>query len=153
MKNLPHLSSSGWNNLIVHTPEETQRIAKEWADQLPTHALILLEGTLGAGKTTFVKGLAQSLGDIPIHAVQSPTFTYLHLHKGKRTTLYHFDLYRLSGVDEFVQQGFDEFLELPGLCCIEWPERITPLLQRPHWKVSLSHIDATARRMEINYYG
>lgn len=130
------------------------QIAREWAASLHPSTLILLEGTLGAGKTTFVKGLAQGLGSAALDAVQSPTFTYLHIHPLQRATLYHFDLYRLRGVDDFIELGFGEYLDGDGVCCIEWPERITPLLAgRPHWKIHLTHIDAEKRRLEIKFYG
>lgn len=135
------------------SPEYTKALAKEWAKKLGKSAVVLLEGELGSGKTTFIKGLAQDLGNIPETLIQSPTFTYMHIYEGGRLPLYHFDLYRLKGPDEFLQLGFDEYLEGNGISCIEWPERIATLLQPPYWKIKFSHVNQNTRCLEFRYYG
>lgn len=146
------MSNNGWNS-YTYSPEETKNVAKTWAANLKAGSILILEGDLGAGKTTFIKGLAQGLGDISEASIQSPTFTYLHIYEGGRLPLYHFDLYRLRGPDEFLQQGFDEFLEGRGICCIEWPDRIATLLQMPYWKITITHINPTTRFLEIKENG
>lgn len=94
------------------------------AHQLQGKGILALTGDLGAGKTTFVQGLAIGMGiDEPI---QSPTFVLLNAYHG----LYHFDLYRLKQEDDFKNLGFDEYFEKEGICAIEWPERIAKLLPK-----------------------
>ncbi len=87
-----------------------------------------LTGTLGAGKTTLVQEMLAQLG--VVGPVQSPTYTYVTLyHLADGRTVYHFDLYRLSSYEQFVQAGFDEYLhDENGICFIEWPEIVIPYL-------------------------
>jgi tRNA threonylcarbamoyladenosine biosynthesis protein TsaE len=98
--------------------------------------LLCLQGDLGAGKTTFVKGLAEGLGFKP-EEIQSPTFAYLniHEHSSKAFSIFHFDLYRLTSSQDFCAMGFEEYFYEPGLCCIEWPERITGIVPKPFLKI------------------
>lgn len=145
--------NSGWSDFLARDASETQACAQQWAQQLKKNDIILLEGELGAGKTTFMKGLARGLGVASIDSVQSPTFTYLHIYEGNPLTVYHFDLYRLSGPEDFIQLGFEEFLEQGGVCCIEWPSRITPLLPASYWVVNLQHVDIETRKIKIGHYG
>lgn len=107
-----------------------------------------LFGDLGAGKTTLVKGIAKGLqkkGRLENHSqegmesqVTSPTFTYLNIYAGS-PPLYHFDLYRLRDGDEFLSMGFEEFLHGSGICCLEWSEKITPLIPPEAIQVTLLH--------------
>lgn len=86
-------------------------------------------GSLGAGKTTLVQAMLKELG--VEGAIQSPTYTYVCVYKavdGRK--IYHFDLYRLNSLEEFSQAGFEEYLyDSNGICFIEWPEIIKPLLE------------------------
>jgi len=110
--------------VITHSPEETQRLAGDLAGAL-RHGVIALHGELGAGKTCFVAGLAAALGIR--RAVTSPTFTIANEYPGERP-LYHIDLYRLTGPDEVLTIGLEEYLESDGLTAIEWPDRAAGLL-------------------------
>ncbi len=101
---------------------------------LKSPQVICFSGDLGAGKTSFIKGFASELCDIDPDEVISPTFTYLNIYEGN-ATVFHFDLYRLEGVEQFLDKAFDEYLE--GYVCIEWPERIESLLDFPHCKVEI----------------
>src|SRR4029450_2497832 len=80
---------------ITHSEEDTQKVARELATALSAGDVLLLSGDLGAGKTTFVRGLAEGLGIDP-GEVSSPTFTLVHEYRGGRLTLYHAHLYRLE---------------------------------------------------------
>lgn len=117
--------------------EETLRIGKEFGAQLKPDAIVCLFGELGAGKTTFIRGIAEGIGLDPSQ-VSSPTFVYLNIYEGK-IPLYHFDLYRLNDVDAFLSMGFDEILFSPGIKCIEWSERIASILPKEAIKVTLTH--------------
>lgn len=89
--------------------------------------VITLTGSLGAGKTTLAQALLRKAG--VTGPIQSPTFTYVSVYKVKNLTMYHFDLYRLSSLQDFVQAGFDEYLYGENSkVLIEWPEIVMPLL-------------------------
>lgn len=105
--------------------EETFSFGKMAASLLPMGAVLALSGPLGAGKTTFVQGLAEGLGIV--EPIQSPTFVLLNVYEG----LAHFDLYRLKTAADFTSLGFDEYFESGGICAIEWPDRIKTILP-PH---------------------
>jgi tRNA threonylcarbamoyladenosine biosynthesis protein TsaE len=122
-------------------------LALELAPLLPDDATLCFFGDLAAGKTTFIKGLA-AYYEIPPEKVTSPTFVYLNIYKGKNS-VYHFDLWRLKDSDEFLSLGFDEFLEAPGLKCLEWSERIQPLLPAHVIKVTLAHGDDDERLIKV----
>lgn len=98
-------------------------MASELAATLKPGDVLLLSGDLGAGKTTFVKGLAAGLGIDP-NEVSSPTFTLLHEYRGGRLTLYHADLYRLdkTATDDL---GLEETGVRDGVLAIEWPDRLS----------------------------
>jgi tRNA threonylcarbamoyladenosine biosynthesis protein TsaE len=113
---------------LSHSPEETWEIARALLDALPARAVLALHGELGSGKTCFVQGLAEALGIR--QAVTSPTFTIVNEYRGARR-LVHIDLYRLSGADEALALGLDEYFEREGVTAIEWAERAAAVLP-PH---------------------
>lgn len=101
---------------------ETRQVAARLAGALEPGAVILLHGDLGAGKTAFVRGLAEGLG-VPDDEVSSPTFTLVHEYRGGRLPLFHADLYRLAPGISLEDFGLDEVAE-DGVLAIEWPERL-----------------------------
>lgn len=103
--------------------EETLAFGRKMASLLPRNSILALSGDLGAGKTTFVQGLALGLGIEEV--VQSPTFVILNAYQDR---LFHFDLYRLKKPSDFTSLGFEEYFQKEGICAIEWPDRIAPLL-------------------------
>ena len=103
--------------------EHTRRVAIALAERLSPGAVLLLRGDLGAGKTAFVRGLAEGLG-LADDPVSSPTFTLVHEYTGGRVPLYHADLYRLPDGASLDDLGLDEVAE-DGVLAIEWPERLT----------------------------
>lgn len=115
-------------------------------------SILCLRGDLAAGKTTLIKGIARGFADFHEDGVNSPTFVYLNIYEGKRT-VYHFDLYRLNDPDEFVRMGFDEYLFTEGVCCIEWSERIAPILPSFDYLIELKHLGDMKRKIEIQHYG
>jgi len=121
---------------------------KELGRQLRPSFVVALSGDLGAGKTTLIKGITAGYTGIPIDSVSSPTFTYLHEYTGSKP-LYHFDLYRLKGPEEFLAKGFDEHLYSNTLCLIEWSEKIASLLPEETIQISLKH-DGEARIIEVS---
>ena len=107
---------------------------------LEQHPIIALTGSLGAGKTTLAKEVLQTLGVQDV--ITSPTYSYVNSYRTESHTIYHFDLYRLGSLDEFIDLGFDEYLHMPhAIVLIEWPEVIAPLLDRRTLHVNLSYRD------------
>ncbi len=141
-KKSPELSSSC---------ETTEHFANLLGQSLLLHpTVIALHGDLGAGKTTFVRGMCQSALE-SVRDVSSPTFTYLHIYADRPAfPIYHFDLYRLRSEEEFLLAGFGEYLNHPGWCFIEWPERIASILPKDTLHIKLSHV-AEGERL-ISYW-
>ncbi len=120
----------------LRTSEETVALGKQCGIQLSRGSVVALFGDLGAGKTTFVQGIAAALGiEEPI---QSPTFTYLHIYQGTMP-LYHFDLYRMNGHFDFFSMGFEEYFDSDGITVIEWAERLGHTLPENALSIHLSH--------------
>ncbi len=108
----------------------------------------MLEGELGAGKTTFVKGLAEGL-KAKAKDVNSPTFVLMNVYKG-RLPIYHFDLYRLEKVQEVESLNIDEYLQGDGVAVIEWPKRLgTAIPQDAYW-IEFKHRDENTREICIS---
>jgi tRNA threonylcarbamoyladenosine biosynthesis protein TsaE len=105
----------------VHSIEETWKVAAKVAEQLTPGLVVALSGDLGAGKTTFMQGLAYALGIT--RPVTSPTFTLCQEYQTPRFNLVHMDLYRLNGPDDLLTIGFMEHLESGAVMAVEWPER------------------------------
>ena len=117
----------------LNSQEETLAFGRKMASLLPPNTILALTGELGAGKTTFVKGLALGLN---IHEqVQSPTFVLLNAYEG----LYHFDLYRMKTDADFTALGFEDYFHQGGICAIEWPERIEKLLPKNTIRIHFSY--------------
>ena len=92
-------------------------------------------GDLGAGKTAFVRGMAQGLG--VAGRVTSPTFTIVNEYGGGRLPLFHFDLYRLASSDELFEIGWEDYLRRGGVCAVEWSENAAGALERDTVRVDL----------------
>ena len=116
------MSSRKRNNVTTHSEAETRGFARDLAFRLNAGDIVLLYGDLGAGKTAFVKGLAEGLG-IDADEVTSPTFTLVHQYRGERLPLVHVDLYRLDRA-ELEDIGLDPDIANDGVMAIEWAERL-----------------------------
>ena len=110
----------------VRSVEETWKLAASLAKELRRGDVVCLEGELGAGKTTFTQGLAAALG-VP-GRVTSPTFCIVQEHESPEALLVHMDLYRLSGEDDVLAIGWEDYLERGAIVIIEWPERAGSLV-------------------------
>ena len=113
-------------NYIVANAAETVSVGEEFGKTLKKGDIVCLTGDLGAGKTTFTKGIAKALECI--YEPVSPTFNIVNEYPGK-ITVYHFDLYRLKTVDDLYSIDIDSYLFADGVCIIEWPEIAYPLLE------------------------
>ena len=107
--------------LIGTSEEDTMFVAGLFSTAIGAGGVIYLEGDLGAGKTTFVRGFMRGLGFLD--AVKSPTFTLVEPYELGRGQVYHFDLYRLGHPEELEYLGVDDYFNENALCLIEWPEK------------------------------
>ncbi len=108
--------------------EETYDIAFKMAEEISAGAVICLDGDLGVGKTVFAQGFGAGLGiEEPM---ASPTFTILREYHEGRLPLYHFDVYRVSDIDEMEETGFFDFIDSDGVTLIEWAELIDEVIPK-----------------------
>lgn len=128
------------------SPDETLALGVRLATLLHAGDVVALYGDLGAGKTHLVKGIARGLG-LDEARVSSPTFTLINEYEGT-LFLYHLDLYRIEQLDEVERIGVDDYLHGDGVCVIEWPERIEPLLPTHTIRLHLTHLGSARRRIE-----
>lgn len=133
---------------VSNSVAETEQIAADFSKSLRGGECVALYGELGAGKTQFVRGLVCGLGG-DARAVSSPTFVLLHVYKGGRLTVYHFDAYRVRGPEDFESIGFAELLEQNGLVVVEWADRVQSLLPANRIDVRLSTIGESERAIEV----
>jgi len=129
--------------------DEIYKVVQYLKDQFNVCNIFAFYGPLGAGKTTLVKAL---LKDCNITGpITSPTFTYLNRYKNESgQTFYHFDLYRIEAIKDFLAFGFDEYLEQAhSWCFIEWPEVIAPLLKNKVCKVKIDYLEKNRDKRKV----
>jgi tRNA threonylcarbamoyladenosine biosynthesis protein TsaE len=131
---------------ISQSENETAAAGRQLTARLSAGSVVMLFGDLGAGKTAFVRGLAEGLG-VPADAVSSPTFTIMQEYRGGRLPLYHVDLYRLGDPREVEDLGLDE-IAADGVLAIEWAERL-PDPPGDAIRVTLDHAGESARRITL----
>lgn len=132
----------------TESPEETRNLGRLLGKFATAGQVVLLNGDLGAGKTCFAQGVASGLAVSSASPVTSPSYTLLNIHYG-RLPLYHFDLYRLSHVDDLADLGYDEFAEGDGLTLIEWADRMTDKLAASV-AVFMQPLAARQRKLRFN---
>lgn len=132
----------------MSTSDETMAFARKLGEKLIPGDLIALEGDLGAGKTTFTKGLAEGL-EVK-KTVSSPTFTIIKEYSG-RLPLYHMDVYRVQ--DAFEDLGFDEYFEGEGVSVVEWAHLIEEQLPTERLTIYLTHHHEGGRKLSLQPKG
>jgi tRNA threonylcarbamoyladenosine biosynthesis protein TsaE len=127
------------NHVLRYTLDQLDTAVGVVKDQMKHCSVVTFTGDLGAGKTTLIRALLRDLG--VSEPITSPTFTYMNRYVtagGK--IIYHFDLYRLNNLNEFMEQGFYEYLYQPeSWCLIEWPAIIMPLLTHEVCHITLDY--------------
>ncbi|CDO04134.1 ADP-binding protein [Oceanobacillus picturae] len=136
------------HQIKVHTEVETRQVAAQLAVLLKPGDVVTLEGELGAGKTTFTKGLANGLG-VKRH-VSSPTFTIIKEYQGE-LPLYHMDVYRLENSEEDI--GFDEYFNGDGICVVEWAQFINEFLPEERLEIEIQYAGEESRTIQFKAYG
>lgn len=163
-------------DIISHSPAQTQRLAMRLGDLLRGGELLLLEGQLGTGKTTFTQGLAQGMGITEV--ISSPTFTLLKEYAGQPVShgplgqdasprshhvqkrqalgpaLYHFDLYRLDDPTEIIDLGFEDyFFSTSAVSVVEWADKADLVWPAEHLRIRLKMLSETKRGLVFTATG
>ena len=126
--------------LILHQEEATRAVGQCLGQQLPPSSILLLQGELGAGKTTLIQGLGCGLGIT--EPIVSPTFTLVNEYHEGRIPLYHLDLYRLTPSEVaslYLEQYWEGQDNPPGITAIEWPERLS-VKPASYLQITLNHL-------------
>lgn len=112
----------------ISIPElsDLQQAAKQIIEHYPADRVFLFYGQMGAGKTTFIKVLCETLG--VQEGTSSPTFSIVNEYQGQLGPIYHFDFYRLKDEQEAFDMGYEEYFYSNNYCFVEWPEKIANLL-------------------------
>lgn len=137
--------------LISRSPQETEAIGEALGTCLRGDEVMGLEGELGTGKTTLVKGLARGLGIGP--PIASPTFVLASEYAGTSLRLQHLDLYRVEDAGEFVASGLEDALWGEAIVAVEWPEKVRPLLPAARLWITLRHAGGDQRRLHFEARG
>lgn len=137
--------------VVSHSLEETQKLGTSLGGLLEGRELICLEGELGTGKTSLIQAIGRAQG--VREPITSPTFTLVNEYRARAATIYHVDLYRLSGTEEIVQAGIENYFYSDGICLIEWAEKALGFLPPEHLYILLQHAGNDARRISIQAKG
>ena len=129
---------------ISRSREETLAFASEYAKSLRAGDVVILDGEMGAGKTVFAKGVAKGLGID--EEVTSPTYAYMNDYDGR---LFHYDCYRIESVAQAEQLGLADYLDMGGICLVEWAQNIAPLLPKVCKRVCIRKINEEEREIEF----
>lgn len=127
---------------------ETEALGRRLGGLLFPNAVIALIGPLGAGKTHFVRAVAEGLGIRNPLAVTSPTFVLIQEYPA-RLPIFHFDAYRLSGPREFLDLGVEEYYTAGGVCLIEWADRVAAALPDDYLRIEIEPLDENRRRLRF----
>lgn len=137
-------------SLQTHSYQDTETFGQNFAKLVKPGDVILLNGDLGVGKTTFTRGLARGLGISK--NVKSPTFTLIREYQNGKMPLYHMDAYRLeNNMDEDL--GFDEYFHGSGVTVVEWPQFIKDEVPEDHISVNIKRHNEDDRDIVVKLYG
>jgi tRNA threonylcarbamoyladenosine biosynthesis protein TsaE len=136
----------------THSAEETIALGRTLAPELAPLRLILLQGDLGTGKTTLVKGIAEGLKAADQQDVTSPTFTLIHEYRGPETNVFHIDLYRVEKRRELDTLGVDELLtEEHNLLLVEWGEKFAQLVAAADGQIVITRVSDQDRKIKVTH--
>lgn len=131
---------------VTNSEEETAAIARDLAAQLAANDVVLFYGSLGAGKTAFIRGILSHFN--AKIGVTSPTYTLVNVYPTE-PPIYHFDLYRLQGENDLADVGFDEYLDSGGIVFVEWAEKCGRLKPASGYEIHLEILGETRRQITI----
>ncbi len=135
--------------MFVENLKETLNLGEKLSHKLNPKSIVLLEGPIGAGKTSFVQGIAKGLSIL--EEITSPTFSLSHHYKSGKIPLIHLDLYRIDNISSAIEVFYyeeEEALQSQAILIIEWPKLIEPIVEN-FWKVNISYAKNYGRHYEI----
>lgn len=122
----------------IHDLSDLDRAAGEFLKEIGNHKIVAFFAPMGAGKTTFTTAICKALG-VKEDAVSSPTFAIINEYRtGSGDSMYHFDFYRITRIEEAMDVGFYDYIDSGRLCIIEWPENIEEILPDETLRVSIA---------------
>ncbi|MCK4385168.1 MAG: tRNA (adenosine(37)-N6)-threonylcarbamoyltransferase complex ATPase subunit type 1 TsaE [candidate division Zixibacteria bacterium] len=131
------------------SPEETKEFGRTLAKELKAGSVVALTGPLGSGKTVLIQGICSGLG--VTESVTSPSFVIINEYPG-RVKVYHFDLYRLENIEEFIKLGYEEYFYGNGITLIEWAEKIKNFLPQERMEINLEILSEKERRISVRRF-
>ncbi len=131
---------------LTHSEAETEAVGARVAQALAPGSVVAMRGEMGAGKTVFVRGLARAFGYTG--RVTSPTFTIVNEYLCV-PPVFHFDMYRLSGMEDLYGIGWEDYLARGGICVVEWSERVEDALDAQVITVELESVDEKTRKITV----
>lgn len=137
-------------NIEINNLAELGSVAKALLNFAEDQKIIIFEGEMGAGKTTFIKALCEALG--VEDTVSSPTFSIVNEYAAAGTVIYHFDFYRIKNLQEAYDIGYEEYFYSGDLCLIEWPERVEELLPESYIKVTITVLSPDQRAFSFQKF-
>ncbi len=136
----------------THSADETIALGRTLAAELAPFRLILLQGDLGTGKTTLVKGIAEGLKAAAQEEVTSPTFTLIHEYRGPEISVFHIDLYRIEKRRELDTLGIDELLtQERNLLLIEWGEKFAQIVSAADGTIAITRVNDQERKIQVTH--
>lgn len=145
---MPRATDPLLHDLILPDEAATRRLAADLAQRLRTGDTVLLDGDLGAGKSTLARALIRARLGAPGLEVPSPTFTLVQVYGGSQDAIWHADLYRLTGPDEIAELGLSDAFET-AICLVEWPDRLGEAAPPGSLTIALSTAGDDARRAQV----
>ena len=137
--------------LKIRNLSEIKIVAKQFIDRIGNEKVFAFYGSMGAGKTTFIKAVCEELG--VQETVSSPTFAIINEYKdGEGNSIYHFDFYRIHKLEEAFDFGYEDYFYSGNLCFIEWPELVESLLPENTVKVYIAETENGTRTIETKNF-
>ncbi|TYC11975.1 tRNA (adenosine(37)-N6)-threonylcarbamoyltransferase complex ATPase subunit type 1 TsaE [Bizionia gelidisalsuginis] len=134
---------------IEYTLETLTAVAHKIIETASSSNIILFNGDLGAGKTTLIKELVKALGCT--ETVSSPTYSLVNEYKADKTSIFHFDLYRLEDEEELYNFGIEEYLNTQHWIFVEWPDLLKPLLDDNFYEITINRLENGTRNLNLIY--
>jgi tRNA threonylcarbamoyladenosine biosynthesis protein TsaE len=134
--------------LTIESIDKIEEVAREFIEIMGNRKVYAFNGKMGAGKTTFIKAICESMG--VQETINSPTFSIVNEYEAKNgDIIYHFDCYRINKIQEALDFGAEEYLNSGNICFLEWAENIAPLLPDSITNVNIEEITNGTRKIEI----
>lgn len=140
------------NIFEICNEDALNEVALNLIDDIQHHKIVLFNGNLGAGKTTFIKVLCNALK--MEDNFSSPTFSIINTYKSNEIKVYHMDLYRINDSNELLDFGFEEYIDSGNICFIEWPEIALPFIHgAPFMNINIEVEPSTnCRKISVSYH-